>query len=443
MLEAKNLTASYGHHRALDGVSAHVEPREICVVLGANGAGKTTLLKAIGGIVPVNGVTEIVMNGRRLNGLRAHEIVEAGIALVPEGRGIFADLTVDENLQLGAYAARARAHEKRNREMVFDLFPRLAERRRQQARTMSGGEQQMVAIGRALMSDPEILMLDEPSLGLSPLLCGELFRSLKEIGGTGVGILLVEQNAKQSLAIADRGYLLENGHITGEDSASNLASDPAVRRAYLGGPAETPPAGAAGRHAPAPSFSQADEEMARGLAARAAFVANAHIAQRRSIGRVPSAFRKSSENAMSATQNTARITLRGNESAEELGRLAGDLAREAGAVLAAHIAARRARTLPRKMTTPNGAAPGAAELAAMAGDLADEAAAIHARHIAERGRALGMAKKISAAKAPPCEKDDSKICICAKSGDKAFKGVKCQYKKKKKKKAARVKKAAG
>jgi branched-chain amino acid transport system ATP-binding protein len=160
--------------------------------------------------------------------------VETGIALVPEDRGIFADLTVQENLWLGAHPKRARPREAENLERVFTLFPKLTERRTQLVRTMSGGERQMVAIGRAMMSAPTILMLDEPSLGLAPRLCSELFRTLARIKDTGVGIFLVEQNAKQSLAIADRGYLLDNGHIVGADSAQALAKDEKVRTAYLG-----------------------------------------------------------------------------------------------------------------------------------------------------------------------------------------------------------------
>ncbi|MBV8746752.1 MAG: ATP-binding cassette domain-containing protein, partial [Xanthobacteraceae bacterium] len=159
---------------------------------------------------------------------------EAGIALVPEDRGIFADLTVQENLILGAYPRRARASETENMDRMLALFPKLKERRKQLVRTMSGGERQMVAIGRAMMSAPAILMLDEPSLGLAPLLCTELFRTLARIKETGVGIFLVEQNARQGLAIADRGYLLDNGHIVGADTAANLANDEKVRLAYLG-----------------------------------------------------------------------------------------------------------------------------------------------------------------------------------------------------------------
>jgi branched-chain amino acid transport system ATP-binding protein len=237
MLEIASLSVAYGLHRAVDGVALDVRKQEIVVILGANGGGKTSLLKAIAGMVPVAKGASVRLNGADLTSLPAHRIVEAGIALVPEGRGIFGELTVRENLLLGAFARRARANEAQQLARVMTLFPRLGERLQQAARTMSGGEQQMVAIGRALMSNPEILLLDEPSLGLSPLLCGELFAALADIRKTGVGILLVEQNARRSLAIADRGYLMENGRIVGEGSAQNLRSDPAVQRAYLGGAA--------------------------------------------------------------------------------------------------------------------------------------------------------------------------------------------------------------
>ncbi|MDH5797644.1 MAG: ATP-binding cassette domain-containing protein [Paracoccaceae bacterium] len=235
MLEVKNLSVSYGQHQALDGASINVGKGEIVVILGANGAGKSTLLKAICGICEGKVTGSTNLDGIDINGLASHKIVEAGIALVPEGRGIFGDLSVQENLTLGAYSERARDDESGNMDRVFRLFPKLMERRRQVVRTMSGGEQQMVAIGRAMMSNPAILTLDEPSLGLSPLLTKELFESLKAVRSAGIGILLVEQNAKQSLAIADRGYLLENGRIVHEDRAANLINDPAVQAAYLGG----------------------------------------------------------------------------------------------------------------------------------------------------------------------------------------------------------------
>lgn len=233
MLEVSGLSVAYGKHRALDDVKLSVASREIVVILGANGSGKTSLLKAIAGIV-LKSSTKVSLSGRDIQKMRANDIVEAGLALVPEGRGIFGELTVRENLMLGAYARRARARERENFERTISLFPKLAQRLGQAANTMSGGEQQMVAVGRALMSAPDILLLDEPSLGLAPLVCGELFASLAKVREGGIGILLVEQNAKRSLQIADRGYLIETGRITGEGTAVQLRDDPAVQRAYLG-----------------------------------------------------------------------------------------------------------------------------------------------------------------------------------------------------------------
>lgn len=234
MLEISNVSATYGKHSALQDVSLRVGFGEIVVILGANGAGKSTLLRVISGICEgeVNGT--VTLDSAPLTQLSSDQIVERGIALVPEGRGIFGDLSVKENLLLGAYSNRARRDENANLGSVLRLFPKLQERQGQIVRTMSGGEQQMVAIGRAMMSAPQILMLDEPSLGLSPLLCQELFQNLRVVKKLGIGILLVEQNAKQSLAIADRGYLLENTRITHEDTAARLANDPAVQKAYLG-----------------------------------------------------------------------------------------------------------------------------------------------------------------------------------------------------------------
>ena len=238
MIEISNVSAAYGKHQALDGVSLKVGRGELVVILGANGAGKTTLLKVIGGLVPALSGRVVMagkdITGKILTGLPAFDIVEAGVALVPEGRGIFGEMTVRENLLLGAFPARARAGEARNLDLVLGLFPRLKERLAQTVRTMSGGEQQMVAIGRALMTSPDILLLDEPSLGLSPIMCKELFQILARIRDAGLGILLVEQNAKQSLKIADRGYLIESGRIVGEGTGAALKADPAVQRAYLG-----------------------------------------------------------------------------------------------------------------------------------------------------------------------------------------------------------------
>lgn len=240
-LEVHNLSVTYGKHRALEDASITVRPGEIVVILGANGAGKSTLLKAISGICEGQVSGQVLLDAEPLSGLPANRILDKGVALVPEGRGVFGDLTVRENLILGAYSDRAREDEAANLERVHSLFPKLIERAGQVVRTMSGGEQQMVAIGRAMMSNPKILTLDEPSLGLSPLLCKELFQNLRKVREIGIGILLVEQNAKQSLAIADRGYLLENAHIVHEDSASALSRDPAVQAAYLGAGGATAP----------------------------------------------------------------------------------------------------------------------------------------------------------------------------------------------------------
>lgn len=235
MLEVQHIAVHYGKHQALHDVALQVRPGELVVMLGANGAGKSSLLKALGGMVTPGAAASARLHGQELMQLPPHAIVQAGLALVPEGRGVFGDLSVKENLQLGAQPRRARANEMQNLQRVFELFPKLRDRLPQTVRTMSGGEQQMVAVGRALMSQPDVLLLDEPSLGLSPLMCKELFAALAQIKTLGVGVLLVEQNARQSLAIADRGYLLETGRIVGEGSASALSNSPAVRRAYLGG----------------------------------------------------------------------------------------------------------------------------------------------------------------------------------------------------------------
>jgi branched-chain amino acid transport system ATP-binding protein len=234
MLRFEGVRAGYGRTTVLHGIDLVVPEGSAVALLGANGAGKTTLLKAIAGLVPPLTGARIMLAGRDLAALPPHAIVEAGVALVPEGRGLFGELTVAENLLLGAYARRARGAEAENRERVLALFPRLSERLAQTARTLSGGEQQMLAIGRGLMSAPDILLLDEPSLGLSPLLCTELFRALVRVRETGTGVLLVEQNVKQSLDIADRAYLIETGRIVGQGAAAALKNEPAVQRAYLG-----------------------------------------------------------------------------------------------------------------------------------------------------------------------------------------------------------------
>ena len=234
MLEVSGLSVDYGLHRALQDVSLCMGEAEIVAILGANGAGKTSLLKAVAKIVPARPGRRVLLGGRDVSALPAHLLVEEGLALVPEGRGVFGELTVRENLLLGAYPQRARAGERGALERVLALFPRLGERLRQPVLTMSGGEQQMVAIGRALMSSPRILLLDEPSLGLSPLMAAELFAALGRIRESGIGVLLVEQNARRSLAIADRAYLIETGRIVGEGTAAAMRDNAAVRRAYLG-----------------------------------------------------------------------------------------------------------------------------------------------------------------------------------------------------------------
>ena len=234
MLEIDKLTVDYGKHRALDGVSLHVKPAELVVILGANGAGKSTLLRALGGMLRPQPGARVRLGGQDLLALAPHRLVDAGLALVPEGRGLFTELSVKDNLLLGALPRRARAGEPRNLARVIKLFPRLGERLGQRVGTMSGGEQQMVALARALMSEPEFLLLDEPSLGLSPLMSHEVFAAVRQVKALGVGILLVEQNAHLSLGIADRGYVLASGRVAGEGTADALRNDPAVQRAYLG-----------------------------------------------------------------------------------------------------------------------------------------------------------------------------------------------------------------
>ncbi|UYV38029.1 ABC transporter ATP-binding protein [Rhodobacteraceae bacterium D3-12] len=234
MLELKDMTVRYGKHLAVDGVSFAVSKGEVVVVLGANGAGKSTMLKAIAGMVPTAGGA-VTLNNEVLSGVAAHKVTNRGIALVPEGRGVVGRMTVEENLRLGATPARARSHEEETLAQVLDIFPRLGERRKQFVHTMSGGEQQMVAVGRAMMSKPEFLLLDEPSLGLAPIVVGDMFKALARVRETGVGLLIVEQNVKISLRHADRGYLLEAGRIIGAGTSDELMNDAAVRHAFLGG----------------------------------------------------------------------------------------------------------------------------------------------------------------------------------------------------------------
>lgn len=235
MLDVQNVSVRYGKHLALDNVALQVNAAELVVILGANGAGKSSLLRALGGMLRPEPGGRVLLEDVDLLTTPSHKLVDYGLALVPEGRGVFVDLSVRENLALGALISRARASEEENLARVLELFPRLAERMNQRVGTMSGGEQQMVAVGRAIMSAPKVLLLDEPSLGLSPLMSQELFRAVERVRELGVGVLMVEQNANLSLAIADRGYLIETGRIVGQGTASELREDPAVQRAYLGG----------------------------------------------------------------------------------------------------------------------------------------------------------------------------------------------------------------
>src|SRR5450755_3340431 len=235
MLEIKNLTVSYGAISALHGISLSVPAGGIVTLIGSNGAGKTTTLKAVSGLLkPKSG--EIFYDGQNIAGLPPYEIVARGLSHVPEGRMIFANLTVLENLQMGAYLVRDKRIVRRELEFVFATFPRLQEREQQIAGTLSGGEQQMLAIGRALMSKPKFLMLDEPSLGLAPLLVKSIFEKIVEINRQqGITVLLVEQNAKLALQISNFGYVLETGKIILQDDSAALRQNPQVRNAYLGG----------------------------------------------------------------------------------------------------------------------------------------------------------------------------------------------------------------
>lgn len=233
MLEVADIVAGYGRVLAVQGVSLSVAEREFVALVGANGAGKSTLMKVLSGLLaPKSG--SIRFGGRELAGSGAEEAVAAGIVLVPEGRMVFPRMTVLENLLLGATNPRARKDRERSLERVFALFPRLAERRGQLARTLSGGEQQMLAIGRGLMALPRILILDEPSLGLSPLLVQETYKALQRLNADGLTILLAEQNVRLSLAVSTRGYVMEHGRIVLAGASAKLADDPATRKAYLG-----------------------------------------------------------------------------------------------------------------------------------------------------------------------------------------------------------------
>ena len=234
MLEIENLHVYYGNIQALRGIDLRVDEGELVTIIGSNGAGKSTTLMTISGVLsPREG--RIIIDGEEVGGLSPHKVVRKGIAHCPEGRLIFGRLTVKENLILGAYYRRERQRVRNDLEYIYDLFPRLQERRNQTAGTLSGGEQQMLAIGRALMSRPRLLMLDEPSLGLAPLLVERIFQVIQDLHSQGVTILLVEQNAYQALRVADRAYVLETGRIRLSGPARELTNDPQVQAAYLGG----------------------------------------------------------------------------------------------------------------------------------------------------------------------------------------------------------------
>ena len=233
LLEIENMHSYYGHIHALQGISLTVEEGEVVTLIGSNGAGKTTTLRSIHGILPPR-EGRIVFDGEEIQGTPAHELIGKGIAQSPEGRKIFRRMTVLENLEMGAYHRSDHSEVQQDMDRVFALFPRLKERTKQEAGTMSGGEQQMLAIGRALMSRPRLLLLDEPSMGLAPVLVERIFETIREINEQGTTILLVEQNANVALEIATRGYVLETGKIVNSASAEMLREDPTVREAYLG-----------------------------------------------------------------------------------------------------------------------------------------------------------------------------------------------------------------
>ncbi len=233
MLSVKDLVVSYQELRALQGVSLEIEEGELVALIGSNGSGKTTLLNAISGLAPAD-EGEIAWKGKPIRGLAPGEICGQGIVQVPEGRKLFPRMTIDENLEMGAYLPASRARLKENRQKVFDLLPRLAERRRQLAGSLSGGEQQMLALARALMAQPTLLMLDEPSLGLSPVAAAEIFRIISDLNKGGLTVLLISQEVLETLSIARHGYIIEHGRIALKGLANELKDDPRIKESYLG-----------------------------------------------------------------------------------------------------------------------------------------------------------------------------------------------------------------
>lgn len=234
ILEVNRFSYSYGHIKAVDGISFHVDEGEIVTLIGGNGAGKTTTLRAISGLIRGGQNGSILFEGKEILGLSAHKITGMGIAQCLEGRQVFSHLTVRENLQMGAFLRKDTDKIKQDYEYVYNLFPRLKERNSQLAGTLSGGEQQMLAVGRGLMMNPKILMMDEPSLGLAPIVVNEIFEIIKQINADGKTILLVEQNSNAALTVAHRGYVVETGHIVMSDTAENLRQSEEVKKAYLG-----------------------------------------------------------------------------------------------------------------------------------------------------------------------------------------------------------------
>jgi branched-chain amino acid transport system ATP-binding protein len=233
-LEIKGLIVDYGIVRALKGVDIKVGQGQVVAILGANGAGKSTLIKSVAGLAKASG-GKIILNGKEIQGLRPYEINNQGVSLSPEGRSILSDLTVEENLLVGAYTIKSKSLINQKLKEVYEYFPILEERKKQIATTLSGGEQQMLAIGRALMGDPKVLLLDEPSLGLAPIIVQEIFSIIQKLKEAGLTILIVEQNAYQTLKVADYGYVLELGKVSMEGKASDLIEDEALVEAYLGG----------------------------------------------------------------------------------------------------------------------------------------------------------------------------------------------------------------
>ncbi|HEY7458127.1 MAG TPA: ABC transporter ATP-binding protein [Xanthobacteraceae bacterium] len=346
MLRLEHISVAYGKHEALHDVSLEAEAGRTTVILGANGAGKTTLLKTIAGLVRPQPGGRIMFNGQSIENVPPHRIVASGIALVPEGRRLFGEMTVVENLRLGAYTEHARADEAAQLERMLDLFPRLAERRSQLAKTMSGGEQQMLAIARALMSEPKILLLDEPSLGLSPRLVKDLFSVLRTITRGGQAVVLVEQNVHQSLRLADQVHVLENGRIVKSGSPAEIEEDKVIQQAYLGLESERPmaiqvetPVSAGGFYNPAARSVGAQPATATGKTAAAAVAKKSEAPMERRVDSIngsgggfynPFARSISPAKSAPAAQETRQAAARHPESAKDSGGFVNPTVRPTG-----------------------------------------------------------------------------------------------------------------